>query len=118
MYHSSNVLLSGRFGAPSHRLEAQIQATGRVLELPNCHCVYLPGVMLINFGDPATCTSDIKVSDATITYRLETNASLGSKQFLKQPQGLDFGKLRGAFYVYSKVSLSYRRASEKTLLTF
>ena len=55
---------SSRFGAPSHRLEAQLQATGRVLELPNCHCVYLPGVMLINFGDPATCTSDIKVSSS------------------------------------------------------
>ncbi|GAA5875113.1 hypothetical protein JCM16303_005013 [Sporobolomyces ruberrimus] len=80
------------FGAPSHRLEAQIQATGRVLELPNCHCVYLPGVMLINFGDPATCTSDIK--------------------FLKQPAGLDFGKLRTAFWVYSKVVRDKMKVTE------
>lgn len=49
------------FGAPSHRLEAQIQATARVLELPHCSAMYLPGVLLVNFGDPATCTSDIKV---------------------------------------------------------
>ncbi|GAA5958546.1 hypothetical protein JCM3765_006670 [Sporobolomyces pararoseus] len=80
------------FGAPSHRLEAQLQATGRVLELPNCHCVYLPGVMLINFGDPATCTSDIK--------------------FLKQPAGLDFGKLRTAFWVYSKVVRDKMKVTE------
>ncbi|GAA5930348.1 uncharacterized protein JCM15063_004781 [Sporobolomyces koalae] len=80
------------FGAPSHRLEAQLQATGRVLELPNCHCVYLPGVMLINFADPASGTSDIK--------------------FLKQPAGLDFGKLRAAFWVYSKVVRDKMKVTE------
>ncbi|GAA5844246.1 hypothetical protein JCM9279_001736 [Rhodotorula babjevae] len=71
------------FGAPSHRLEAQIQATARVLELPHCTAMYLPGVLLVNFGDPATCTSDIK--------------------FLKQAAGLDLGKLKAAYYVYNKV---------------
>ncbi|GAA6059552.1 hypothetical protein JCM10212_000608 [Sporobolomyces blumeae] len=80
------------FGAPSHRLEAQIQATGRVLDLPNCHCVYLPGVMLINFGDPATGTSDIK--------------------FLKQAAGLDFGKLRNAFWIYSRVVRDKMKVTE------
>jgi len=48
------------FGAPSHRLEAQMQATARVLEI-NCQVIYIPGVMLISFGDSATHTSDIKV---------------------------------------------------------
>ncbi|KPV73415.1 uncharacterized protein RHOBADRAFT_29137 [Rhodotorula graminis WP1] len=71
------------FGAPSHRLEAQIQATARVLELPHCTAMYLPGVLLVNFGDPATCTSDIK--------------------FLKQAAGLDLGKLKASYYVYNKV---------------
>ncbi|GAA5870716.1 hypothetical protein JCM8547_005037 [Rhodosporidiobolus lusitaniae] len=70
------------FGAPSHRLEAQIQATARVLELPYCTAMYLPNLMLINFADPATCTSDIK--------------------FVKQPSGLDFGKLKTAYYIYNK----------------
>lgn len=49
-----------RFGAPSHRLEAQMQATARVLEI-NCQVIYIPGVMLISFGDAATHTSEIKV---------------------------------------------------------
>lgn len=48
------------FGAPSHRLEAQMQATARVLEI-NCQVIYIPGVMLLSFGDAATHTSDIKV---------------------------------------------------------
>lgn len=70
------------FGAPSHRLEAQMQATARVLEI-NCQVIYLPGVMLISFGDPATHTSE------TV--------------FLKQANGLDLGKLLAAYYVYYNV---------------
>ncbi|PRQ70737.1 Protein of unknown function (DUF1212)-domain containing protein [Rhodotorula toruloides] len=71
------------FGAPSHRLEAQLQATARVLELPHCACLYLPGCMLVNFGDPATFTSDIR--------------------FLKQASGLDIGKLKATYWIYHKV---------------
>jgi uncharacterized membrane protein YjjP (DUF1212 family) len=48
------------FGAPSHRLEAQLQATARVLEI-NAQVVYIPGVILISFGDSATHTSEVKV---------------------------------------------------------
>lgn len=70
------------FGAPSHRLEAQIQATARVLEI-NCQVIYIPGVMLISFGDNATHTSEIK--------------------FLKQANGLDLGKLLEAYYIYWRV---------------
>ncbi|GJN94319.1 hypothetical protein Rhopal_007393-T1 [Rhodotorula paludigena] len=71
------------FGAPSHRLEAQIQATARVLDLPHCSAMYLPGIMLVNFGDPHTYTSDIK--------------------FLKQSAGLDIAKLKSTYWVYNKV---------------
>ncbi|GAA6016268.1 hypothetical protein JCM10207_000452 [Rhodosporidiobolus poonsookiae] len=70
------------FGAPSHRLEAQMQATARVLEI-NCQVIYIPGVMLISFGDAATHTSDIK--------------------FLKQANGLDLGKLLSAYMIYFAV---------------
>jgi uncharacterized membrane protein YjjP (DUF1212 family) len=70
------------FGAPSHRLEAQMQATARVLEI-NCQVIYIPGVMLISFGDAATHTSDIK--------------------FLKQANGLDLGKLLTAYLIYYRV---------------
>ncbi|POY73279.1 hypothetical protein BMF94_3613 [Rhodotorula taiwanensis] len=70
------------FGAPSHRLEAQMQATARVLEI-NCQVIYIPGVMLVSFGDAATHTSDIK--------------------FLKQSNGLDLGKLLTAYLIYYRV---------------
>lgn len=54
------------FGAPSHRLEAQMQATARVLEI-NCQVIYIPGVMLISFGDAATHTSDIKACRSSLS---------------------------------------------------
>ncbi len=70
------------FGSPSHRLEAQIQATARVLEL-NCQVVYFPGTALVSFGDEATHTSETK--------------------FLKQATGLDLGKLLQTHYLYWNV---------------
>ncbi|ORY88404.1 hypothetical protein BCR35DRAFT_263408, partial [Leucosporidium creatinivorum] len=70
------------YGAPTHRLEAQIQATARVLEL-ELQCIYLPGMMLISFGDSQTHTSDVK--------------------FLKQANGLDLGKIQAAFAIYNTV---------------
>ena len=57
------------FGAPSHRLEAQMQATARVLEI-NGQVIYIPGVMLISFGDSATHTSDIKVRSSSLALFL------------------------------------------------
>ena len=48
------------FGAPTHRIEQQIQATANVLEV-NCRCVYFPSVMLLSFGDENTHTSETKI---------------------------------------------------------
>jgi hypothetical protein len=73
------------FGSPSHRLETQLQATARVLEL-NAQVVYLPGTMLLSFGDDATHTSETK--------------------FLKQATGLDLGKLLATHRIYWNVSPS------------
>ncbi|WWD18433.1 hypothetical protein CI109_102885 [Kwoniella shandongensis] len=70
------------FGSPSHRLETQIQATAKVLEI-NCQVVYLPGTMLLSFGDDATHTSETK--------------------FLKQATGLDLGKLLATHALYWNV---------------
>jgi uncharacterized membrane protein YjjP (DUF1212 family) len=81
----SHSRLSIRFGSPSHRLEAQIQATARVLEL-NCQVVYLPGTCLVSFGDDATHTSETK--------------------FLKQATGLDLQKLLATHHVYWDVRIS------------
>ena len=70
------------FGGPSHRLQAQIQATARVLDI-ELSCMYLPDVMLISFDDGSTGTSNIK--------------------FIRQSSTLDMGKLYDGFRLYWKV---------------
>ncbi len=67
------------FGAPTHRIETQIQQTARVLEI-NCRCIYLPNLMLLAFGDDATHTSETK--------------------FIKQGGGLDLTKLTDMHSIY------------------
>lgn len=76
------------FGGPSHRLAAQIQSTGRVLDL-ELSCMYLPDVMLISFEDSATGTSNVK--------------------FIRQGSALDLEKLGEAHALYWNVSVSSRR---------
>ena len=71
-----------RFGAPSQRLESQLQTTGRILGL-SLSCIYLPGVILISFNDSATGTSNLK--------------------FVKQGSALDLGKLIDAHALYWSV---------------
>ncbi|EST08120.1 protein of unknown function DUF3815 [Kalmanozyma brasiliensis GHG001] len=70
------------FGAPTHRIETQIQQTGRVLEI-NCRCIYLPNLMLLAFGDDTTHTSETK--------------------FIKQASGLDLTKLTDMHTIYWNV---------------
>lgn len=70
------------FGSPTHRLETQIEATARVLEM-HVQVVHLPSTMLISFGDNATHTSETK--------------------FLKQSMRLDLGKLHAMHRVYWNV---------------
>lgn len=48
------------FGAPTHRIETQIQQTATVLDI-NCRCVYFPNLMLLSFGDDSTHTSETKI---------------------------------------------------------
>lgn len=70
------------FGAPTHRIETQIQQTARVLEI-NCRCIYLPNLMLLAFGDDTTHTSETK--------------------FIKQAGGLDLTKLTDMHSIYWNV---------------
>lgn len=70
------------FGAPTHRIETQIQQTARVLDV-NCRCIYLPNLMLFAFGDDATHTSETK--------------------FIKQSGGLDLTKLTDMHSIYWNV---------------
>ncbi|KAH8923808.1 DUF1212-domain-containing protein [Atractiella rhizophila] len=45
------------FGSPSHRLEAQLNATARALSL-NAQFFHIPGVVVASFGDQETHTSE------------------------------------------------------------
>ncbi|KAK0551464.1 pheromone-regulated protein prm10 [Tilletia horrida] len=70
------------FGAPTHRIEAQLQHTARVLEI-NCRTIYLPNLMLLSFGDDTTRTSETK--------------------FIKQASALDLTKLTDMHDIYWNV---------------
>jgi len=70
------------FGAPSNRLQAQIQATARVLDV-EMSCMYLPDVVLLSFDDDATGTSHIRL--------------------IRQGSALDLDKLGDAYLLYWKV---------------
>ena len=70
------------FGAPTHRIETQIQQTARVLDI-NCRCIYFPNLMLLAFGDDTTHTSETK--------------------FIKQAGGLDLTKLTDMHAVFFNV---------------
>ncbi len=73
------------FGGPTHRLQAQIKATAKVLDI-ELSCMYLPDVMLISFDDAGTGTSNIK--------------------FIRQGSALDIGKLQEAHELYWEVRSS------------
>ncbi|KAI0269135.1 hypothetical protein BC834DRAFT_820280 [Gloeopeniophorella convolvens] len=45
------------FGAPSHRIESQLVAAARILEV-DAEFIHLPNLILVCFGDPETKTSE------------------------------------------------------------
>lgn len=49
-----------KFGAPNHRLEEYLTLTAKVLEV-EATFIYLPGMMIVNFSDSITRTSDLKL---------------------------------------------------------
>lgn len=49
-----------KFGAPNHRLEEYMTLTAQVLEV-EATFIYFPGTMIVNFSDPVTRTSDLKL---------------------------------------------------------
>ncbi|KAG6816824.1 hypothetical protein H0H87_002667 [Tephrocybe sp. NHM501043] len=70
------------FGAPSHRLQSQLNSTARVLDL-EMSCVYFPDVLLFSFDDNSTSTSNVKI--------------------IRQGSSLDLIKLSDAYRLYWKV---------------
>ncbi len=62
------------FGAPSHRIEAQLVAAARILEV-DAEFVHLPNTFLLSFVDPETSTSEthfIKCSGRIALGHLKT----------------------------------------------
>ena len=62
------------FGAPSHRIESQLVATARILEV-DAEFIHLPNIFLLSFADPETCTSEthfIKCSGRLALGNLKT----------------------------------------------
>ncbi len=45
------------FGAPSHRIESQLVAAARILEV-DAEFIHLPNLIIVCFGDPETKTSE------------------------------------------------------------
>ncbi|KAG5643469.1 hypothetical protein DXG03_000901 [Asterophora parasitica] len=84
------------FGGPSHRLQAQVNSTGHVLDI-ELSCIYLPDVLLISFDDNSTSTSNVK--------------------FIRQGSSLDLQKLSEAYTLYWKVSARGMLRMSAILLT-
>ncbi|RPA89833.1 DUF1212-domain-containing protein [Choiromyces venosus 120613-1] len=70
------------YGAPTHRLEEYMKMTSRVLGIDG-QFLYIPGCMIISFGDSSTHTSEM--------HLVRTN------------QGVDLGKLHDTHEVYKEV---------------
>ncbi|CAI4034317.1 hypothetical protein SMKI_10G1040 [Saccharomyces mikatae IFO 1815] len=70
------------YGAPTHRLEEYMIMTSRVLEIDG-QFLYLPGCMIVSFGDATTRTSEV--------------------QLVRCNQGLNLWKLHQVHAVYKRV---------------
>ena len=83
------------FGAPSHRIESQLVAAARILEI-NAEFIHLPGVIICCFGDNDTMTSET--------------------HFVKGVGGLALGNLHKVHLIYRAVlhdEISARKATQQ-----
>ncbi|KIL00591.1 hypothetical protein PAXRUDRAFT_29678 [Paxillus rubicundulus Ve08.2h10] len=83
------------FGAPSHRIESQLIAAARILEV-DAEFIHLPGVIICSFGDNDTMTSET--------------------HFVKCSGGLALGNLHKVHLIYRSVvhdEVSARKATQQ-----
>ena len=83
------------FGAPSHRIEAQLLAAARILEL-EAEFIHVPGLIMCSFIDKETKSSET--------------------HFIKCGGRITLGRLHEVHMIYKQVvhdEISARRASEK-----
>jgi uncharacterized membrane protein YjjP (DUF1212 family) len=82
------------FGAPSHRIESQLVAAARILEV-DAEFIHLPNTFLLSFADPETCTSET--------------------HFIKCSGRLALGNLKMVHHIYRQVvhdEISAKRATD------
>jgi hypothetical protein len=85
------------FGAPSHRIESQLVAAARILEV-DAEFIHLPNLIIVCFGDPETKTSET--------------------HFLRCSGRLVLGSLHRVHRIYRRVvhdEMSARKATEELL---
>ncbi|KAK9241150.1 hypothetical protein V1525DRAFT_393833 [Lipomyces kononenkoae] len=70
------------YGAPTHRLEEYMKMTSRVLEIDG-QFLYIPGCMIVSFGDASTHTSEM--------------------QLVRVVQGVNLSKLHETHTIYKEV---------------
>ncbi|KAF2013942.1 DUF1212-domain-containing protein [Aaosphaeria arxii CBS 175.79] len=70
------------FGAPTHRLEEYLTMAAKVLEIDS-QFLYIPGCMIISFGDVLTHTTEVKI--------------------VRTVQGVNLGKLKDIHQIYKEV---------------
>ncbi|KAG5365783.1 Pheromone-regulated membrane protein 10 [Yarrowia sp. B02] len=70
------------YGAPTHRLEEYMKMTSRVLEIDG-QFLYIPGCMIVSFGDATTHTSEM--------------------QLVRCVQGVNLSKLQDTHEIYKEV---------------
>ena len=83
------------FGAPSHRIESQLAAAARILEV-DAEFIHLPNLIIVCFGDPETKTSET--------------------HFLRCSGRLALGSLHKVHQIYRRVvhdEMSARKATEE-----
>ncbi|SCV01855.1 LAME_0G18954g1_1 [Lachancea meyersii CBS 8951] len=82
------------YGAPTHRLEEYMVMTSRVLEIDG-QFLYVPGCMVVSFGDATTRTSEV--------------------QLVRCAQGLNLWKLHQVHAVYKQVIHDLMSAEEANM---
>lgn len=83
------------YGAPTHRLEEYMIMTSRVLEIDG-QFLYLPGCMIVSFGDATTRTSEV--------------------QLVRCAQGLNLWKLHQVHTIYKRVVHDTMSAAEGNVI--
>ena len=86
------------FGAPSHRLESQLNATAAALHI-DAQFVHLPSIVIASFGDTDVCSS----VDLCVTLLTTRQTRTSETHFVKAGGGLDLGNLHRVHEVYREV---------------